>query len=332
MLNQMTSHELWAVVLAGGEGKRLQEYTRDRLGVSLPKQFCVLHGTRSLLQRTVSRVNKLVPAARTVITVPQAYLKVAIGQLDGRRIRLAVQPCNRDTTAAVFLSLLYVYKQSPDAMVVVVPSDHYVSPEEAFLTSLLRATRVASAHRNRIVLIGCKPGCRDTDLGFVVPAAEHSGSSAENAILVSCVEEKPNQSLRDKLVDRCAYLNTFIMVGALSAFLKAGYDTVPGILSVLEELHPVIGTPREQETCKKAFARISNSNFTKDVLSAVPDRLLLVPMNEPCHWLDVGRPEKVEQMLQLLSGEARNLPDASRTAIVGPAVNQHQETHGHAYR
>lgn len=331
MVNRKIHFELRTAVLAGGEGKRLQEYTRDKWGVSLPKQFCALHGTATLLQRTVNRVSKLVPAERIVVTVPQQYLEVAASQVDGHRVCFAVQPYNRDTTAAVFLALLHIYKDCPDAVVVVVPADHFVSPEEAFLTSILRATATASAHRDKIVLIGCTPRSWDADLGFVVPATGHPANTFNGAIPVSCIIEKPNQSLCSTLVDDGAYWNTFIMVGSVSAFLNAGRDTVPGILKALEQLLPMLNTPDERRECKNTFEHLPISSFTRDVLCGLPDRLLLVPMDEPCHWMDLGRPERVEQLLQLLSDKDRNHPTALKAGIPVTNIAQSRETHGHAY-
>lgn len=60
---------LWAVILAGGEGKRLEPFTRALYGYCVPKQFAVLSGHRSLLQATVERIAPLVPHERMLVVV-----------------------------------------------------------------------------------------------------------------------------------------------------------------------------------------------------------------------------------------------------------------------
>ncbi|MEO8551513.1 MAG: hypothetical protein ABI678_16160, partial [Kofleriaceae bacterium] len=54
----------WPVALAGGEGLRLQNYVQQH-GQRMPKQFCRLLGSRSMLEHTLGRLNQLTPASRT---------------------------------------------------------------------------------------------------------------------------------------------------------------------------------------------------------------------------------------------------------------------------
>src|SRR5262249_60178228 len=61
---------LWAVVLAGGEGMRLRPLTRHLYGDERPKQFAAVVGARSLLRQTLDRVGLLVPPERTAGGTP----------------------------------------------------------------------------------------------------------------------------------------------------------------------------------------------------------------------------------------------------------------------
>ena len=58
---------LWAIVLAGGEGVRLRSLTRRLYGDDRPKQYAALVGARSLLRQTLDRVSLLIPPERTVV-------------------------------------------------------------------------------------------------------------------------------------------------------------------------------------------------------------------------------------------------------------------------
>src|SRR5678815_5667745 len=63
----------WILALAGGEGTRLQDYVRRRFGWQLPKQYCPLLGSRSMLQDTLVRFKDLTPASRTLTVICLLY-------------------------------------------------------------------------------------------------------------------------------------------------------------------------------------------------------------------------------------------------------------------
>src|SRR6058998_290404 len=89
---------LWALVLAGGDGTRLQALTRVIAGAPIPKQYCRIVGDRSLLETTLARIAPLVPPERTLAIVNREHLALATPQL--RALpgwNVIVQPQNRET-------------------------------------------------------------------------------------------------------------------------------------------------------------------------------------------------------------------------------------------
>src|ERR1039457_6222852 len=74
----MTSNPLHAtrcaIVLAGGDGKRLQPYIQQLLGTDLPKQYVNFIGTRSMLEHTYGRVQTMISAERIFTVVAQDHL------------------------------------------------------------------------------------------------------------------------------------------------------------------------------------------------------------------------------------------------------------------
>src|SRR5262245_11536221 len=97
---------LWAVVLAAGQGTRLSPLTRALYGHDLPKQYAVLTGDRSMLQKTIDRLAPLVPATRTVVVVAREHANVARAQLAAHPgVDVIVQPRDLDTGPGVLLPL-----------------------------------------------------------------------------------------------------------------------------------------------------------------------------------------------------------------------------------
>jgi len=69
MAIQDRRENLWAIVLAAGEGTRLSTLTRFLHGWNMPKQFAALWGGRTFLARTLDRIAAIVPRQRTVVVV-----------------------------------------------------------------------------------------------------------------------------------------------------------------------------------------------------------------------------------------------------------------------
>src|ERR1700678_3276679 len=85
----------WAVLLAGGDGTRLQSLTLKIAGDSRPKQFCSIFGEESLLAQTRARLESLFPVHKQMFVVTRAhetYYREELRDVDNSRI--IPQPLN----------------------------------------------------------------------------------------------------------------------------------------------------------------------------------------------------------------------------------------------
>src|SRR5207247_4854391 len=118
--------QTWSIVLAGGEGERLKPFVRSWLGEAVPKQYCTFTGTRTLLEHTLDRAARIASAERTVTVVARGHERWTRELLGRGHPGLVVrQPANRDTAAGIFLPLTYVRAADPEAVVAILPSDHF---------------------------------------------------------------------------------------------------------------------------------------------------------------------------------------------------------------
>lgn len=70
-----SNDHLWGIILAGGEGRRLQDFIRVRYGVGRPKQYSAIIGKRSMLRHTIDRVEKVISARQLRIVVSKNHRK-----------------------------------------------------------------------------------------------------------------------------------------------------------------------------------------------------------------------------------------------------------------
>src|SRR5712691_367860 len=158
---------LHAVILAGGGGTRLWPLSRTQC----PKQFLQLLGKHTLLQQTVLRLGDLIPSERWwfVTGAEQAPLVcsqlAALPDVTREKIHVLTEPASRNTAAAIGLAALHVQQQDPEAVLVVLPADHWIERQETFLASLARAARVAE--KGVLVTLGIVPNHPATGYGYI---------------------------------------------------------------------------------------------------------------------------------------------------------------------
>src|SRR5207249_9450126 len=189
---------LWALVLAGGEGRRLQSLTRKIAGAPIPKQYCRITGGRSLLEATLARIFPLVPRERTLVIVNRSHLELALPQLpDVPPGNVIVQPGNRDTGPGIVFGLLDLAARRPRAPVVVFPSDHYVDDGSSFREHVERATFLVDRFPTKIALLGIRPTHPEPAFGYIEPGPPLvvRGLESRPAYQVAAFHEKPSIEL-----------------------------------------------------------------------------------------------------------------------------------------
>src|SRR5206468_927568 len=170
------SRSLWALVLAGGDGTRLQPLTRLIAGAPIPKQYCRIFGDRSLLEATLERVAPLVPPDRTLVIVNRGHLKLARPQLVTLPTsNVLVQPRNLDTGSGILVSLLELARRDAEATVAIFPSDHDIRSEAAFRRYIVRMTHLVDGHPDKIALLGVRPDRPETGYGYIAPGPRVEG-------------------------------------------------------------------------------------------------------------------------------------------------------------
>ena len=162
-MTRRRSPDLKAVIMAGGSGTRFWPLSRKRR----PKQFLPIVGSRTMLEETVVRVCPLIPAAKT-FTIANAAQTRTIGRLLPRlpKDNLIIEPRARNTAPSLLLATARIYLENPKAVIAVLPSDHLISDNAAFLKKLAAAAEAADRTGN-LVTFGVPPTFPSTGYGYI---------------------------------------------------------------------------------------------------------------------------------------------------------------------
>jgi mannose-1-phosphate guanylyltransferase len=294
----------YAVILAGGAGKRLWPWSR----LSRPKQLLPLLGGKTLMHLAVERLEGLFSPKNILIITNADYTDSVRGALPGIVPQNVVgEPVGRDTANAVALAAELIDAREPKATMAVFTADQVIRPIEQFQASVRAAIRAAEEHPDALLTFGIRPTWPNTGLGYI-----HSGSELGNgARPVQGFKEKPNHQLARQYVDSGEYFwNSGMFVWkaktireALAEFLPASFDALRGIGKA----------SREDKDIAPLLAAAYPSLQRISIDFAVMERARKVFMVElACEWFDVGSWPALEEV-----GES---DDADNTVVAGKVV------------
>ncbi|MES0863353.1 mannose-1-phosphate guanylyltransferase/mannose-6-phosphate isomerase [Ruegeria sp. SCPT10] len=291
------------IILAGGSGTRLWPVSRK----SYPKQFVELDGDNSLFQKTVERVAEPGFSAPLIVT-GEDYRFIAQQQLadvDAEKSELIVEPVGRNTAAAVLAAALR-YKEEPETILLVLPSDHAIEDVPAFRRTMVRAEKTAK--RGKIVTFGIKPDHAATGFGYLRVAGGYQGS-----LLISAFAEKPDAETAKGMLNSGDWLwNAGMFMFRVDTVLKAFEAYAPDMSAPVEAALALgqkdLGFYRMDQN---AFSRCPSLSFDHAVMEHVEKGVVGFELD--CGWSDLGSWKSVKDQGQL--DEGANVTSGNSTAI-----------------
>ena len=173
------------VLLAGGGGSRLWPVSRE----SLPKQFQLLTGSLSTFQQALQRISDPDLFEDPVVVTSEAFEFFATRQarIVNRRVSFVLEPCRRDTAAAIAVATLLVEQLRPKSPILVLAADHVILDDGLFLDAVRAGLK--AAHTGKIVVFGLAPTAPKTNFGYIRPGAPVGND--DDVRLVDGFFEKP---------------------------------------------------------------------------------------------------------------------------------------------
>jgi mannose-1-phosphate guanylyltransferase len=301
---------VWAVVLAAGDGRRLQELTTTIAGEVIPKQFCAFRRRTCLLEDAIHRAQAVAPSRHICTVVAAKHRRWWSDPLNMlSRQNIFVQPKNRGTAHGVLFALLQIQRHAPNCVVIMLPADHYVRDETTIARSLRMAANLAADNQHFVYLLGAEPDRPDHELGYIVP----SKASRAAATVIRFVE-KPTRDRARQLIDDGALWNTFIFAGTVRALLTMFEGRFAATAARMRDAIALIDSMAGGDMALTSlYQGLDISDFSKDVLER-QERMLQVMRIPPCGWTDLGTPQRVAETVRILS---RDKTSRAKIAVGG---------------
>ena len=301
----------WAVILAGGDGTRLQSMTRAISGDNRPKQFVPVIGGSTLLNQTRRRVALSIERERTLIVVTQKHRRFYEPLAHEISPNLLVeQPVNKGTAPAILYALLRVATKSPKAVVALFPSDHFFADDEEFMSHIDVAIDAVEVQPATVMLLGITPTTPETEYGWIEPQPSILASAQKSITRVRKFWEKPSLNLATSLMERGCLWNSFVMVGRVDALLKMTRAAMPEMYAAFAAITPSFETASEHKALAALYSGIEDSNFSHQVLAVRPEDLMVLRVGE-VGWSDLGEPNRVLSALARIGVQSELAMSAS---------------------
>ena len=274
---------LYAVILAGGGGSRLWPLSRPHL----PKQFLSLVGEHSLLQETILRLQDLVPPERIVIVtgndqepLVRSHL-LQIPNFAAERVQIITEPAQKNTAAAIGLAALYLQRIDPDALMLVLPADHWINHRSEF-TSLIKQS-VKWAEQGALITFGIVPTRPETGYGYIQRGlpCELSASGSEAYHVAGFVEKPPLATAQYYFSTGTYYWNAGIFLWRAATILREIETFLPSLADGLREIRK----SDERDNIAAVYSRLASVSIDYGVLEKVSG-IVVIPM--AIGWSDLG--------------------------------------------
>ena len=303
--------ERWAVILAGGDGTRLQSMTRTITGDNRPKQFVPVIGGQTLLDQTRSRVAHSVLPSRTMFVVTEKHRRFYESLKHTVKANLLLeQPDNKGTAPAILYALMRIAAKSPRAIVALFPSDHYFADDEEFMSHVDAAFDAVQSQPATVTLLGITPTAPETEYGWIEPHRSILASAPRSITRVNRFWEKPNASVAIELMERGCLWNSFVMVGRVDALLKMTRTALPKLFAHFSQISSTFETRDEPHAVRALYSNIDDSNFSHEVLAKRAEDLMVLRVGD-VGWSDLGEPARVLSTLARLGMQTEMAMSAS---------------------
>ena len=265
--------------MAGGVGSRFWPVSTT----DFPKQFHDMLGSGStLIQKTFSRLSKLIPAENILILTNERYNDLVLEQLPMvKQEQVLLEPAMRNTAPCILYASLKIQKQNPEALMVVAPSDHWIEDEDEFSRNLQQCFDFCQKE-DTLMTLGIQPTFPNTGFGYI----EFDKSDSKPIKKVNQFREKPDYQTAKSFLEAGNFLwNGGIFIWSVKAITDAFEKFQPQMNALFQKGIESYNTINENQFIDQNYANAENISIDYAVMEKAKNVYVLPATFD---WNDLG--------------------------------------------
>jgi mannose-1-phosphate guanylyltransferase len=273
------NNNYYAILMAGGVGSRFWPVSTT----DFPKQFHDMLGSGdTLIQKTFSRLSKLIPIENILILTNERYNSLVLEQLPMvKQEQVLLEPAMRNTAPCILYASLKIQKMNPEAVMVVAPSDHWIEDEDEFANNLQQCFDFCQKE-NALMTLGIQPTFPNTGFGYIEFDENYSNPIKK----VNQFREKPDYETAKSFLEAGNFLwNGGIFIWSAQSITDAFEKFQPQMKALFQQGMEIYNTSNEKQFIIDNYSKAENISIDYAVMEKA-DNVYVLPAT--FDWNDLG--------------------------------------------
>lgn len=299
---------LHILIMAGGSGTRFWPKSRS----AKPKQLIALYDQKSMIEKTVERFSSITSEENIWIITTEKLLNSTKEILKKyKSIRYLAEPSGKNTAPCILWGVNEIARVDTNAVVAVMPSDHYIGKENEFISSL-KIVIQTSINKNAILVLGIQPNKPETGYGYIEASTVQSDGIAEVIRFV----EKPKIEIAKKYLDsKNFFWNAGMFVFPVKLALSSFESCMPSLFQKFK---------KNNKNYSNTYSEISNEeaiSIDYGVMEKAKDNHINVMVRAlDCDWNDLGSFTALEAIQKETQGDVIAQDSHSNIALTDSGI------------
>lgn len=273
----------YCVIMAGGSGTRFWPLSK----ASRPKQFLDVADTgKTFIRHTYERFSKIVPQENILIVTSERYRDLVREQIpELEQKNLLLEPYMRNTAPCIAYATYTLLQRNPDAKMVVTPSDHFITDEDQFISTIRQNLEYIDSN-DVLMTLGVIPTRPDTNYGYIQAVGGKDAYKKAEPMPVKTFTEKPDKELAQVFISTGEFLwNSGVFIWKAQTIRQEMEKHLPEVAGLFKGWESTIGSDSEGEFISRIYSDCTNISIDYGVMEKT-DNVWICPVS--FGWSDIG--------------------------------------------